>query len=261
MPPEGGPVRLGTLPYRETRIASERRLRAGLVVSILILLAAPSVAQESPRILPTRDAAVTYQVQDERGRTAKIHVAWSAALHALRAEMRSGDTSVALGGLPLPPGTRLVLDLRTKRAFAAEDRTGITVNLPRMAEEARRGERAIAQARFRHIGAGRVAGVPCTEWRLEPAASFAASRGRSVRVCLTPDGVPLRAQEEGRMARAEAIAIAYGHQDAARFAPPPGGLAGEARGMIGRALEGMMGGSGAAAGTLDAVRGLLSPRP
>ena len=103
----------------------------------------------------------------------------------------------------------------------------------------------------------RVAGLPCTIWRLETSARPPGHR--PVCVCLTADGVPLRAEEEGRKARAEAIAIAYGPQDAIRFQPPQGGLAGDTGSALGRALGGMLrGGQG---GAQEILRGLLGPRP
>ena len=81
---------------------------------------------------------------------------------------------------------------------------------------------------------------------------------RPIRVCLTADGVPLRAKEDGRRAQAEAITVVYGPQDAAAFGPPQGGLARGADGALGRALGGMLlGGQG---GMEEGLRGLLGPR-
>ncbi len=219
--------------------------------------AAPAAAQDRPPFPPARDAAVTYRVWDGRGRPGEARVAWSAALRALRAEAAGpAAATTAPGGVPLPPGARLVVDLRAGRAFAAEDRSGLVLELPRLAAAARRGERALAGARVRRLGADRVAGQPCTAWRVEPADG---GRGRPVHACLTADGVPLRLREEGGAARAEAVAVAYGPLDPALFAPPRGGVAGGAGGALGRALGGLLGGG--AAGPGGALRGLLGPGP
>jgi hypothetical protein len=207
----------------------------------------PAAAQDRPPFPPARDAAVTYRVWDERGRPGEARVAWSAALRALRAEATGpAATAASPGGVPLPPGARLVVDLRAGRAFAAEDRSGLGLELPRLAAQARRGERALAGAWFRRLGADRVAGHPCTIWRVEPAEG---ERGRRpAHACLTAEGVPLRLREEGRAARAEATTVAYGPQAAALFAPPSGGPAGAAGAALGRALKGFVGGSAAGAG-------------
>ncbi len=222
------------------------------VISFAALAAA---AQERPPFPPTRDVAVTYRVENGNQPTS-ARLAWSAELRALRADLPAG-TPASFGGVPLPPGAWVVVDLRAGRAFAADDRTGLVIDLPQLAARAQAGERALAGARAHREGMNRVAGLPCTVWRLEPPARPPGHH--PVRVCMTADGVPLRAEEEGRRARAEATSVAYGLQDATRFRPPQEGLAGDAGGALGRALGGMLrGGQGSAQ---DVLRGLLGPRP
>jgi hypothetical protein len=235
---------------------SFRRCVASIAMLAVIGFGAlAAVAQERPPFPPTRDVAVTYRVENGNQPT-RARLAWSAGLRALRADLPAG-TPASFGGVPLPPGAWVVVDLRAGRAFAVEDRSGFLLDLPQLATRARTGERALAGARARREGVARIAGLPCTVWHLEAPAE--APTRRPIRVCLTADGVPLRAEEEGRRARAEATAVAYGPQDAARFQPPQGGLAGDAGGALGRALGGMLrGGDGDAQ---DLLRGLLGPRP
>jgi hypothetical protein len=226
-----------------------------VIPAVISFAALAAVEQQRPPFPPTRDVAVTYRVENGDQPTS-ARLAWSVDLRALRADLPAG-TPASLSGVPLPPGAWVVVDLRAGRAFAADDRTGLVLDLPQLAARAQVGQRALAGARTVREGADRVAGLPCTIWRLEPPAK---PPGRHpIRVCLSADGVPLRAEEEGRRARAEATSVAYGPQDATHFQPPQGGMMGSMSGALGRALGGMLrGGQG---GTQDMLRGLLGPRP
>lgn len=225
------------------------------ILAVVSFAALDAEAQQRPPFPPTRDVAVTYRVENGNQPTS-ARLAWSVELRALRADLPAG-TPASLSGVPLPPGAWVVVDLRAARAFAADDRTGFVLDLPQLAARAQAGERALAGARAFREGVDRVAGLPCTVWRLKTATK--PSKGRPIRVCLTADGVPLRAEEEDRRARAEATAVAYGPQAAIRFQPPQGGLVGDTGGALGRALGGMLhGGQG---GVQDMLRGLRGPRP
>ncbi|WP_133293092.1 hypothetical protein [Dankookia rubra] len=223
---------------------SWRRAGPVAILAATSFAALAAAAQERPPFSPTRDVAVTYRVENDKQPT-NARLAWSAELRALRADLPAG-TPASFGGIPLPPGAWVVVDLRAGRAFAADDRTGLVIDLPQLAVRAQAGERALAGARAHREGTSRVAGLPCTVWRLEPPARSPGRR--SVRVCLTTDGVPLRAEEEGRRARAEATSIVYGPQNATRFQPPQGGITGKMSGTLNKALGGML-------------RGLLGPGP
>jgi hypothetical protein len=225
-----------------------------MIPALVGLAALPTAAQERPPFPPARDVAVTYRVEGGTDQSASARLAWSAALRMLRADALAGAPA-SLGGVPLPPGAWAVMDLRAGRAFAVESRTGLVLDLPQLAAKAREGERALAGIRARRLGVDRITGLACTVWRLEPPPGSPGGR-RPARVCLTADGVPLRAQEEGRTARAEATAVAYGAQDPALFRRPEGGLAGGASETLGRML-----GGGQGRGALEALRGMLGPRP
>lgn len=88
-------------------------------------------------------------------------------------------------------------------------------------------------ATFSRVGSDTVAGIACTVYDAQ-------SQGRSSRICLSSDGVLLRAQntnaQQGPQAL-EATAVTYGPQPASLFMPPPGfqklDIATMARGMPG----------------------------
>jgi hypothetical protein len=64
-------------------------------------------------------------------------------------------------------------------------------------------------------GADSVAGTPCTEWRTTDLA------GDPVQVCISPDGLLLRARVGGKVT-IEAVSVHVGPQDPADFQVPPG---------------------------------------
>src|SRR3954451_24120701 len=98
------------------------RAAPNAVSAVISFTALAAVAQERPLFLPTRDVAVTYRVENGNQPTS-ARLAWSAELRVLRADLPAG-TSASLGGIPLPPGAWMVVDLRVGRAFAADDRVG-----------------------------------------------------------------------------------------------------------------------------------------
>lgn len=213
-----------------------------MAVGILLLfgsVAQPAAAQDRPVFLPNRDVSVTYRVERD-GQSFRVRVAWSSVLHALRLEAEAG-AAASLTGMPLPPGSRVIIDRGARRAFAVQDSTGLMLDLPQIVSRAEAFERELAAAQARREGVDRVAGLPCTVWRLLPRSD--APKRRPVRVCVTVDGVPLRAQEEGQRDKAEAISVHYGPQEQTLFRPPQGGLGGEAGRTLGRVLGGFLRGS------------------
>lgn len=215
-------------------------MQPGIVaVNALLLLglaARPAAAQDRPVFPPSRDVTVTYRVERD-GQHIRVRMAWSSMLRALRAETETG-AAASFGGMVLPPGSRVIIDRGTGRAFAVQDSSGLMLDLPRLASRAEASERALSNARALRDGTDRVAGLPCTVWRLVP--QSAPQRPRPIRACVTADGVPLRIQEEGRRDKAEAISVHYGLQDQALFRPPQNRLGGEAGRVLGRVLDGFL---------------------
>ena len=229
---------------RRGRVPAMLRHCAAPIAALAIGLASPTAqAQGRPVFPPTRDVAVTYRVEHE-GQVTSLRLAWSAGLRALRGDTLAG-TPATIAGMPLPPGAWVVVDLNANRAFAAEDRSGLTLDLPQLASQAQSADSRLASTPARRLGSDRVANLPCIIWRIEPQAGMRSRR--PLQVCLTADGVPLRAEEEGRRGRAEATAVQYRQQDAARFRPPQGGMAG--------------GGLGGLLGDLLRGGGLSAPQP
>jgi hypothetical protein len=226
--------------FENVLLPTRRRMQLGtLAVGILLLFgiaARPVAAQDRPIFPPNRDVSVAYRVERD-GQDLRIRVAWSSVLRALRLEADAGAPA-SLGGMPLPPGSRVIIDRGARRAFAVQDSTGLILNLPQLFSRAEASERELAAAQARREGVDHVAGLPCTVWRLLPRSD--APKRRPVRVCVTVDGVPLRAQEEGQRDKAEAISVRYGPQEQTLFRPPQSGLGGEAGRTLGRVLGGLL---------------------
>jgi hypothetical protein len=166
-----------------------------------LLAAAPLVAQaqDRPVVFPTRDATITYRLPDNAG---EMQVSWLAARRLMRTEMPGG---LGFG----------VMDLQAGTGFMAMTRERIMMDIPRGQFQGR----ALApseRARFTREGQDRIANTPCTVWRVE-------DQGEATRVCLTADGIALRAEGINRPdSRIEATAITHGAQDPARFQRPQG---------------------------------------
>lgn len=182
----------------------------------LLLLVAPAVAQERPPIMPTRDVSVTYRVGSE-GQPGEMKMSWLTAQRLMRMDMPGGQGFIVVNaqagtGFMVMPSMRMIMDM------------------PPGSAEVTNMARASQNARFTREGGDRVANTACTIWRME-------DRGDVARICVTGDGVVLRAssgsgpgggpgggQGAGMPGRGamEATLVEYGAQDAARFARPPG---------------------------------------
>jgi hypothetical protein len=120
-------------------------------------------------------------------------------------------------------GRYLLVDRRAGRAFMVSEAGRAVLELPAGGAAAPGGgpRPYSPDARFAREGSDRVAGTPCTVWRIE-------DQGVRVRACITADGVLLRARDMGGPggdaagADREAVRVDYGGQDPARFRPPPG---------------------------------------
>ena len=169
-----------------------------------LLLTGPALAQTRPTATPTRDVAVSYRASGQ-GAAADIRMSWLPARNLMRMDMPGGqgwmlvDTSAGTGFMVME-AQRMVMDMPRNQMPTP----GITPG---------------ASARFTREGAARVANLECTNWRVE-------DQGETARICLTADGVMLKAeslsgQAAGRGAL-EATSVTYGAQDPARFQRPAG---------------------------------------
>lgn len=166
-----------------------------------LLLAGPALAQDRPQAVPTRDVTVTYQAPQGAG---EVRMSWLASRGLMRMDMPGNQGWMVVGpenaggGFVVMQAQRMIMDLP-----------------PAQAAEARRLTPG-PNARFTREGTDRVANTPCTIWRVTEGSD-------SARVCLTADGVTLRAEAVNRPdSQMVATAVAYGPQDPARFQRPQG---------------------------------------
>ena len=176
-------------------------MRCFLAAVMAIALSLPAQAQEAPRLFPSRDVAVTYRVTSG-GPMQEVTMAWAAAARLMRIELPGMGYTIA--------------DFAGQKGFMVMQMPQpIVMDIP-MAQAAAH-MRALETARFTRLGADRVAGIACTNWRHE------SSQGSGTG-CFTDDGVLLRSQgaAQGMQGGLEALNVTYGAQDVARFQRPAG---------------------------------------
>ncbi|MDB5416493.1 MAG: hypothetical protein JWR10_4828, partial [Rubritepida sp.] len=174
------------------------------------LAAQPALAQDRPAYMPTRDVSIAYRANSDGtagvppGGT-ELRMSWLAARGLIRVDLPAGqgwmiiDTRSGEPGFLVMEAQRMMMDLPRGQSPVASMTPSAT-------------------ARFTREDTARVANLPCTNWRME-------DQGQTSRICLTSDGVMLRAESlTGGAARArlEATAVTFGTQDAARFQRPAG---------------------------------------
>jgi hypothetical protein len=173
-----------------------------LTLSLAALLGALPLApqaQDRPVLFPQRDVTITYRLPDNAG---EMQVSWLAARRLMRTDMPGG---MGFG----------VMDLQTGTGFMAMPQQRLIMDIPRGQFQGRTLAPS-ERARFAREGQDRIAGIPCTVWRVE-------DQGEATRVCMTADGISLRAEGINRAnSRVEATAVTYAVQDPARFQRPQG---------------------------------------
>ncbi len=185
------------------------RLVSGLGALLLVLISVPGAvsarADDQPPLVPTRDVAITYHVQDPQGTTRVVHMYFDAADQRVHIDMSS------------QPGF-LVIDHKEGEVTMVNDATKSYVQVP--------APPAMGNLMFRspdlHLvrkGMQTIAGHSCTVWEMSEDSHVGGD------ACITADGVVL----SGRPADAPnpdtgimAISISYGPQPAALFIAPSG---------------------------------------
>lgn len=175
-------------------------MRAALLAALLALASAPaSAATAPPATIPSRDVDVTYRMT-VTGHVLTQRMRWDVADRLLRVD---------------PPGTGfyMIMDYgkhevsmvqeQAKRVLQAE---GVGLSIP--------GTKAGSEG-FSRAGEETIAGLSCTDWQTKDAA------GQPTEVCLTADGVLLRARIGGHTAMV-AQTVEYAAQPASVFALPAG---------------------------------------
>ena len=164
------------------------------------LLAAPALAADRPPTIPLRDVDVTYQVAQpvEGGPALSQRMRWSVAAGRLRVD-------------PPTPGLFMIVDYPAKRMSVVKIADRAVLDLPTAAP----GLPGAAAGAFAARDGAVVAGLACANWQTTDAA------GQDTLLCLTPDGVMLRASQGGQILL-EASTVQYGPQDPAAFKAPEG---------------------------------------
>jgi hypothetical protein len=175
-------------------------LRAASVPLLLCAMGTPASADQ-PLLRPSRDVDVTYRTAAPRGgHELEQRVRWLAAAQTMRID-------------PPSPGLHVIIDYLARRMSVVRDQTQSVVEMaaPDNVVEAM-GAKA---ARFVRGGDATVAGQACTEWQTLD------RDARPVAVCITPDGVLLRAATADQV-RVSAVLVRYGPQDPEAFRIPAG---------------------------------------
>lgn len=173
---------------------------------LLATLPATARAQDRPRIQPSRDVAVTYRLEGDAasavpgGVPGALRLSWDAAGQRLRAEPEGRTQAV-------------IVDLRAHSAQMVDATLRSALTLP--VRDADLQPLTLDGARLTRRGDAVVAGLPCTDWAVQ------SPRGAGT-VCLTADGVALRAEGEvdGRRGSFTAWSVSYGPQRDELFRVP-----------------------------------------
>jgi hypothetical protein len=182
-------------------------MRQGLLVLALLAVTAPALADDRPMIHPSRDVAVEYRsLGAQQGPAAE-----PGAVVTMRFSSKSGririDGPGGRGYAILDPGTGQMTMVMEERHMY-------------IARPADPGMIAMFQATsgsFKKVGSDTVAGVACAVYD----ATF---NDHSGQICLTDDGVMLRARsaDPDRQRELEAVTVSYADQPPDLFEIPAG---------------------------------------
>lgn len=178
------------------------------VVAALLPVPCAALAQRPPLTLPSRDVSVVYRVEGGAreaipgGIPETLQVDWSAPLQALRLTPQ-GRNQV------------LLLDLTTSSLKMVDTGLHSAIDLPVRPKDL--DPVKLRDARLTRTGAETIVGRQCTDYTVE------SRRGHGT-ICLTDDGVALRAAGEvnGRQGSFTAISVAYERLPDSLFAVPQG---------------------------------------
>lgn len=185
------------------------RHRAALLYASLLFAASPGAlcparaevpGAAQPTLTPLRDVDVTYRVPGPRPLLQRMR--FTAAAELMRVD---------------PPASSLhmIIDYPAHTMLMVRDDLHAVLRMTGIAAGTPLSIGASPAAPLQRLGDGRVAGLPCTNWRTVDSA------GIPVVVCVTTDGVLLQASRNGTVI-VEAQSVAYGPQNPALFRVPPG---------------------------------------
>jgi hypothetical protein len=172
-----------------------------LPLVLVLVLATPALAQEKPAITPQRDVDVTYAIAAPAAGAALLsqRMRWSVASGRLRVDPPAQDMYMVVDYR----SRRMMVVRPSDRAVLEMDASG--PGLPG----------APSDGQFARQDTLNVAGLACTNWQTLDAGGVPAV------ICLTADGVMLRATRQGQLLL-EATSVSYGPQGSATFDLPAG---------------------------------------
>ena len=181
--------------------------RAALL-AISLLAAGPALAQDHPHTLPTRDVDVTYRLG---------HLNPATTPGVIEQRLRYDVTGGKLRVDPPTPGLYVILDTRTQHMTTVResDHSALEIDGAGAPGAPVPGTPGADSGTFIRRGESTVASLTCTEWETKDVANQPAL------VCITEDGVMLRAVTSGRTVL-EATKVQYGPLDPSVFQVPPG---------------------------------------
>jgi hypothetical protein len=177
------------------------------LIPAILAVAAPALAQNTPMIRPSRDVAVEYRSSGAPQGPA----AAPGAVVTMR--FTSKSDRIRIDG----PGGRGYAILDTDAGVMTMVMQERHVYLQRPADPGMIAMFKATNASFRKTGSDTIAGVGCTTYD-------ATINDHTGQVCLTSDGVMLRARsaDTDRSRELEAVAVTYADQPAALFEIPAG---------------------------------------
>ena len=155
--------------------------------------------RDRPLLIPTRDVDVVYRMAAPGGVGPTQRLRWRVAERRLRVD-------------PPGEGVFMIVDYVARRMQMVEIGPRAVIDMP---TPPGLGDAAPSGARFERLGEDTVAATSCTRWRTTD------MRGSATTVCLTQDGVLLRAASEGAV-MIEATRVRYEPQDRVLFQVPDG---------------------------------------
>lgn len=179
-----------------------------VALALLALVATPALAQDRPAVAPTRDVDVTYRIDGPHGPLFQ-RLRWATEIGRLRID-------------PPSPGLYVIIDTRSRRTETVRDAEHSVLQvdgatLPSATLPSSTLPTANVASHFTRRGTAEIAGLACTQWETADA------DGQPTLVCLTIDGVLLRAQrsaQQGGRVLVEATQVQYGPQDSSLFRVP-----------------------------------------
>lgn len=177
---------------------------AAIGLAAFASLPAAALAQARPTTMPTRDVDVTYQMAAP-GPSGKVEM--------LSQRMRWEPASGLLRVDPPSQGIYTIMDYHAHKLLVVDEPRRSVTLMHAAANVTAPGVSPTAQ--FTREGQAQVAGLACTDWQTRD------STGQPTTVCLTDDGVLLRARR-GDHVLVQAVTVSYAPVDPGVFKVPAG---------------------------------------